>query len=339
VRWLVLALVLLAAPRAALAFDFEDDAAGFSMTVDPAVGERLCVAWPKGHADPIACAGFDVEAFERIGSLKQGPVQPVAVGALRRGDRTLLIIVQRDDSGGLDVGDADEYVKGVVEGTTERTGGTVDKKAHRVVRVADRDAVELELEIALPPGSPLETLFGVHRYYGLPAGKVGYSVTFSSGRIDKAWVEAVAKRVTATIQADAARSSKSRSKRDRDDDDDDRSAKSTRRKGLTPFEQGELVGRGIAIVGMVALVVWLIVRFTRKKPPPTHPQGHWGAQPPPHGQQPWGPYPPQPPPPQQQWGQPPHAHPGQPAPGAHAAPHVQQQPDTSTASYPPPPMP
>lgn len=108
------------------------------MTLEANRGEKLCIAWPRGHVDPSACDGFDVAAFEKIGSLRQGLVTPVGVGALRRGDSVMLVIVQRDDSGGVDADDAEEYLRGVESGVTERTGGRVAKSAHRVVRIAKR---------------------------------------------------------------------------------------------------------------------------------------------------------------------------------------------------------
>ncbi|NUO52313.1 MAG: hypothetical protein HOV80_25960 [Polyangiaceae bacterium] len=309
---LVVLLLFVLAPRAAYAFDFEGEHDELKLHVEPEAGERLCVAWPKGHADPTACEGLDLDGVAGAAAQKRAGFSTTAVFAFRRGDAILIaMVIEGDVAGALD--DPDEYLQGIEKGVTGQSGGKVEKRDHVTTRIAGREALKYEFTLSFPPGAPAEKVFGFQRGYHFDARKYGYSVTFTSSRGERAWVERVADRVTRTI---SAAQPSSRSKRDRDDDDDDDDKKSKRSSKLTPFEQGEIVGRIIAILGVVALGIWLLVRLTRKKPP-THPTGGFYAQggPPQHPHYPpqQGHPPLQPPPPD-----------NRPLPGA---------------SYPPPPPP
>lgn len=306
------------APRVALAFDFEGDADDLKLHIEPEAGERLCVAWPKGHADPTACEGLDLDAVAGAAAQKKAGFSTTAVFALRRADSILIaMVIEGEVAAPLD--DPEEYLQGVEKGITGQSGGKIDKRDHVTTRIAGREALKYDFTLSFPPGAPAEKVFGFQRGYHFDARKHGYTVTFTSSRAERAWVERVAERVVRTISADQP---SSRSKRDRDDDDDEDDRRSSKRKSkLTPFEQGEIVGRIIAILGVVALGIWLLVRLTRKKPP-THPPGGWYQQggPPPHPPQ----HPPQYPSP---YGQ-----------GSPPRPPAAERP-LPGASYPPPPPP
>lgn len=332
---LLLFFVVVAWSQTAHAFEVEDAVGGLSMRVEPASGERLCVAWPKGHVDPVGCEGFDVGAFEQIGSKTQPPFSPVFAAVLRRDASMMLVLVQRDDSGGFKASSAEEYMEGLLEGITEQSGGTVDKKGYRVVRVAERDAAEIDVAMSMPEGSPVAVLFGTHKHIALGAARVSYTISFSSAKGEATWLDAVASRSRATIEADPVKASRASAS-----DPDERPRKGSR---LTPYESGRLVGQVVGTVGILAFFVWLIVRAIKKSSAPRPPAGSWNAgQPPypPHSLP--GPYPGYPPPyhgpyPPQHAGHHPQRHQGH-APPPHqqpGGPHPQQPHPQAVPPQPP----
>ncbi|MBL9023070.1 MAG: hypothetical protein JNL21_12785 [Myxococcales bacterium] len=310
---LLVVICLLGWVNVASAFELRDAPGGLTMRVEPAGGEKLCVAWPKGNVDPVGCDGFDVSAFEKIGSTAQPPFQPVFAAVLRRETSMMLILVQRDESGGFKPDSAKEYMNGLLDGLTEQSGGTVAKKSYRIVRIADREAVEIDAAMSLPDGSPLSLLFATQKHLVLGAGRVSYTMTFSSAKEEATWLEAVTSRAKSTIEADPVKASRSTT----DDEDVPR-----KRSNDTAFEAGRMVGRVVGIVAVVAFFVWLARTLTKKKTPQQYPPpGYWNG-----GQ---GPYPPQypqgPHPPQYPQGPYPPPYPQGPYPPPYQGPHSPQQ--------------
>ena len=303
------ALACVSVPTSARAFDFTDPQGDLHAPLDPVAGEKLCVAVPTGHVDAAACAGYRTEAIAKM-SPPSPEVSIVGVAMLRDSvDQPVLFVLERGARGHAtthleESGDA--LAAGMEKGMKERLGAGVKtlRNEHSVRNVAGRDALFVDVDLDIPPGSPARTISGHARFIQFPSDDFDYTLSFSGPFDNATEINSVADRVISRLTAKRPLVSPT-SKRD-GVEGDDRDALRPSRDDVAPvepsdkaFRLGERIGFIIGMIGFPALVILALVLLLRKKPTPQqygHPYYGPGQWPPPQqGQWPGNPYGQQPP--------------------------------------------
>jgi hypothetical protein len=252
--WLILLVLLAWWPRSALAFEFTDSAGDFHAKLEAAGTERVCIAVPAGHTDPVGCEGYDTSGF---GKLTKDRAAATVIGAafITDGDEQLMVVITRsaetasstdfETQGsamekGLEIGQ-----KGSIPGVQTRS------KDHKVVTIANREALQVDIDLDMPEDAATKKLFGHTRYIIFPSGNVDYVIATSSSLKNASRTNALSERVLGKTAAKASTKHTSKA-----------------------FKQGAVIGVLVGMVVLVLVIVGVIVLVTRRKAAPVY--GAWG---------------------------------------------------------------
>ncbi len=183
-------------PRPAFAHEFIEPYGGFSVTLEPQAGERFCVIYPLGSAQPSECVGLDVGRFEGLALSPIAPWSHVGLGVLRRADDQVYVTIQR----AAELFDVELHGEPVaragVQGVAMVLGATIRKLSHRVIVLGGRDALRADAELALG-----DVMFRC-RFLMMQGGSHTYGLAFTTTTTETQWLDRIEQQAVDSVKAD-----------------------------------------------------------------------------------------------------------------------------------------
>lgn len=186
-----------APPAAATAHTFSDPKQAFSIEVRGSSDEKVCVALPAGHDDPVACADVDLAPIREYA---MPGVTVVGFAYVLDEDRAFMVMVLREDgvvTPALD--ELDDIARNLRRGYEQSLprGSVYRPDPDRIREVNGLTVVDSGGAVKYPPGSVEADLMDHMRSAYIPVERGGYAMMVvgmkgTDGRFDALFEETLA---------------------------------------------------------------------------------------------------------------------------------------------------